>query len=117
MKEKLELSINRKGDTFDKLERLKSIYGGMDDEQIIIIAINSLYQENLHKFGNRLIPDENGNYLLQVGDSIIAEIQPDALQYMDQELLEKMLQEGVVGGFAQVIKSAVQAETKVKFTD
>lgn len=117
MNKKLEVNITFQGDTIKKIESLQNLLGGIDYEQIVIMAINLLYQENIIKFGDRLLPNEEGNYFLQVGNTIIAEVLPDALDFMDKDILQKMLKEGVIGGFSQVIKSAIQAEKKIKIVD
>jgi len=47
------------------MKRLQSLLGDLDYEQIITTAIDLLYQENITKFEDQLLPDKEDNYFLQ----------------------------------------------------
>jgi hypothetical protein len=107
-------TIKIKGIPLEKVKDLLHIFPSMTSESIVFLAIDRLHQENIMNFGDRLYPNDNGNFDLEVGRTIIAEVEPDALKYLDPTIKEKMLKDGVVGGYSQVIKSAIQNEKGLK---
>ena len=79
------------------------------ENEVIELAISELYQAVLGDELTRLIPRENNYYDVQIGSNTFATVNSAALQYVPEDMKERMLTCGEDAGFSMILLSAAKA--------
>jgi hypothetical protein len=112
MSNKTGLSIKITGNTKEQTAALVA-HLQITELEVIKLAISKFYKSELRKRLTLLVPRENDLYDVQLGGTTIATVCSDALKYVPDTTMSRLLSCGEYAGFSMILLSVAKSGEEI----